>query len=222
MRSAAIWTASASTLGDRDATTLPGTTASGPDGLANRQVQATHSPLAVDAADRDTVSPRARPPPAHRCQTRQCAALSPRQHPTRAGPFAHAAMGGSIGARARTERSARRCTGQVARLRGAPSRRSARHAGRGVASLVTHRGVSRPAAGVMTGCISAGARSRAWRRQTGQRGLCCVHDGWHVTASPAIAAQRSLGRSAHVTPSDKWLVIFPDPGASRVSQVQLA
>ena len=63
MRSAAIWTASASTLGDRDATTLPGTTASGPDGLTNRQVQATHSPLAVDAADRDTVSPRARPPP---------------------------------------------------------------------------------------------------------------------------------------------------------------
>jgi pimeloyl-ACP methyl ester carboxylesterase len=33
--------------------------------------------------------------------------------------------------------------------------------------------------------------------QDGQRGLCCVHDGWHVTASPATAAQRSLGRSVH-------------------------
>ena len=54
----------------------------------------------------------------------------------------------------------------------APDRRSARHAGRGVASLVTHRGVSRAAAEVMAGCISAGARSRACRRQTGQRGLC--------------------------------------------------
>ncbi len=36
-------------------------------------------------------------------------------------------------------------------------------------------------AGVMAGCISAGARSRACRRQTGQRGLCRVYDEWRLT-----------------------------------------
>jgi hypothetical protein len=49
--------------------------------------------------------------------------------------------------------------------------------GYGMIGLVTRRGVSRPGAGVLASCISAGACSRACRHQTGQRGLCRVHDG---------------------------------------------
>src|ERR1022692_3483578 len=80
---------------------------------------------------------------------------------------------------------------------------SAPTAARDVPSRVTRRGVSHPGAGVMAGCISAGARSRSGRRQSEQHGLCRVRDECRKTLQNAATG-------AGLTRSMAWTPILPD------------